>query len=66
MRDSERDLLATEVQQRNTREAHGEIVFVLTVTEGPEKGQTYRLDGSMPTRTLIGHEPCVRDPRHRS
>jgi two-component system, NtrC family, response regulator HydG len=58
MRDSERDLLATVVQQRSARETPAEIVFVLTVTEGPEKGQSYRLDGSVPTRTLIGTSPA--------
>lgn len=58
MRDSERDLLATVVQQRGVAEAHDEVVFVLTVTDGPEKGQVHRLDGSMPTRTLIGTSPA--------
>ena len=58
MRDSERDLLATVVQQRDARETHAEVVFVLTVTEGPEKGRSVRLDGSVPTRTLIGTSPA--------
>ena len=58
MRDSERDLLATVVQQRDARETHTEVVFVLTVTEGPEKGHSVRLDGSVPTRTLIGTSPA--------
>ncbi|MBS2013427.1 MAG: sigma 54-interacting transcriptional regulator [Deltaproteobacteria bacterium] len=58
MRDSERDLLATVVQQRDAREAHAEIVFTLTVTEGAERGRTFRLDASVPTRTLIGTSPA--------
>ncbi len=58
MRDSERDLLATVVQQRTARESSAEIVFVLTVTEGPEKGHSMRLDGSVPTRVLIGTSPA--------
>ena len=58
MRDSERDLLATVVQQRDAREVHDEVVFLLTVTEGPEKGHKIRLDGSVPTRTLIGTSPA--------
>ncbi len=58
MRDSERDLLATVVQQRDVQAVSDEVVFVLTVTEGPEKGRSHRLDGSMPTRTLIGTSPA--------
>ncbi len=61
MRDSERDLLATVVQQREAldkRALCSEIGFVLTVTEGPEKGQKFRLDGALPTRILIGTSPA--------
>jgi len=58
MRDSERDLLATVVQQRDARETHAEIVFTLTVTEGAERGQSFRLDASLPTRTLVGTSPA--------
>ena len=61
MRDSERDLLATVVQQRSAREPEAEVVFVLTVTEGPEKGQTYRFRNldSGPARVLW-REPFSR------
>jgi len=58
MRDSERDLLATVVQQRDASEAPSEVVFVLTITEGPERGRTFRLDETTPTRTLIGTSPA--------
>src|SRR5687767_9182958 len=59
MRESERDLLATVVQQRDARaDAEGEGAFVLSVTEGPDRGATHRLDGSQPTRTLIGTSPA--------
>jgi two-component system, NtrC family, response regulator HydG len=61
MRDSEKELLATVVQPRagqGAREQDAEIVFVLTITEGLEKGRSYRLDGSVPTRVLIGTSPA--------
>ncbi|MBX3191630.1 MAG: sigma 54-interacting transcriptional regulator [Labilithrix sp.] len=58
MRDSERDILATAVQPRNALKAHAEALFVLTVTEGPERGQSFRLDASAPTRTLVGTSPA--------
>jgi transcriptional regulator with GAF, ATPase, and Fis domain len=58
MRDSERDFLATVVQQRDTSEAHQEGVFVLTITEGEEKGRSYRLDASLPVRALVGTSPA--------
>src|SRR5689334_20324471 len=56
---SDRDLLATVVQQReavSAAEAPG--VFVLVVTDGPERGRAYRLDASMPVRALIGTSPA--------
>jgi DNA-binding NtrC family response regulator len=53
-------MLATVVQQRDaaaqTREREG--VFVLVVTEGPERGRAYRLDASVPVRALIGTSPA--------
>ena len=58
MRESDRDLLATVVQQRDAAEAHAEGVFVLTVTDGPERGRSFRLDSALPTRTLIGTSPA--------
>ncbi len=61
MRDSERDLLATVVQQRDALERedlHAELAFVLTITQGAEKGRTFRLDKAMPTRVLIGTSPA--------
>lgn len=58
MRDSELNLLATVVQQRGTRAADAEALFVLSITEGPERGQSFRLDTTMPTRTLIGTSPA--------
>jgi two-component system, NtrC family, response regulator HydG len=61
MRDSERDLLATVVQQREALESqnpHADPVFVLTVTEGAEKGRSYRLDQTLPVRVLVGTSPA--------
>jgi two-component system, NtrC family, response regulator HydG len=58
MSDTDRDLLATVIQQRDAREAHAEGVFVLTVTEGPERGRSYRLDSSLATRALVGTSPA--------
>jgi two-component system response regulator HydG len=48
--------------------------FVLTVIEGPDKGKTFTLDGSQPSRILVGQSPAceirVTDPlvsrRHAS
>ena len=60
MKDSVSEMLATVVQQRdaaaNTREREG--VFVLTATEGPEKGRAFRLDGTVAVRALIGTSPA--------
>lgn len=58
MRDSELNLLATVVQQRDSLPSPAEILFTLTITEGPQRGQSYRLDASLPTRTLIGTSPA--------
>ncbi|HSO37394.1 MAG TPA: sigma 54-interacting transcriptional regulator [Labilithrix sp.] len=63
MRESERDLLATVVQQREALEnddLHAELVFVLTVTDGAEKGRSFRLDKALPTRVLIGTSPACQ------
>jgi DNA-binding NtrC family response regulator len=57
---SDRDLLATVVQQReaiNTTEAPPGV-FVLVVTDGPERGRAYRLDATMPVRALVGTSPA--------
>lgn len=65
---TDRDLLATVVQQReaiSAAEAPG--VFILVVTDGPERGRAYRLDASLPVRALIGTSPAcelrVSDPQ---
>lgn len=58
MRDSERDLLATVVQQRDAGDDQEDVVFTLTITEGPSRGRVCRLDGSMPTRALVGTSPA--------
>src|SRR5687767_823663 len=56
---SDRDLLATVVQQRDAATAEEQPgVFVLVVTDGPERGRAYRLDGSVPVRALIGTSPA--------
>jgi transcriptional regulator with GAF, ATPase, and Fis domain len=59
MRDNERDFLATIVQQRDVPEALArEAVFVLVITDGPERGHTFRLDGAQSVRALIGTSPA--------
>jgi two-component system, NtrC family, response regulator HydG len=58
MRETEGDTLATVVQQREGREIYATGVFLLTVVEGPEQGKAFRIDGSMPTRMLIGTSPA--------
>ena len=56
---SDRDLLATVVQQRDAASAEEHAgVFVLVVTEGLERGRAYRLDTSLPVRALIGTSPA--------
>jgi two-component system, NtrC family, response regulator HydG len=59
MRESDRELLATVVQQRErvSDEANAGV-FVLVVTEGPERGRSYRLDTTLAVRTLIGTSPA--------
>jgi len=60
MRDSDRDLLATVVQRRDAEEAGsgGPTAFTLVVTEGPERGRSYRLDSSLAVRALVGTSPA--------
>ncbi len=58
MRDSELNLLATVVQQRDAQPCPAESVFILTITEGAQRGQSFRLDEARPTRTLIGTSPA--------
>ena len=59
MRESDRELLATVVQQRDAMSAEAPPgVFVLVVTEGPERGRSFRLDASLPVRALIGTSPA--------
>src|SRR5687768_15855249 len=60
MRDDERDLLATVVQQSTAyeRPSSTEGTFVLAITEGPQRGESFRLDATRPTRTLIGTSPA--------
>ena len=56
---SDRDLLATVVQQRDAASAQEQPgVFVLVVTDGPDRGRAYRLDASLPVRALIGTSPA--------
>jgi len=56
---SDRDLLATVVQQRDAVSAEERPgVFVLVVTEGPERGRAFRLDAALPVRALIGTSPA--------
>jgi len=59
MRDSERDLLATVVQQRDAEAVERpDGVFVLVVTEGPERGRAFHLDATRPIRALVGTSPA--------
>ena len=62
MQDNERDFRATVVQQYPSRSGAGDAdsTFVLTVTEGPEKGSSIRIDETLPTRLLIGTSPACQ------
>jgi transcriptional regulator with GAF, ATPase, and Fis domain len=53
----EGETLATVVQHRDSPDDK-ESVFVLVVNAGPEKGLRYVLDGTQPTRVLIGQSPA--------
>lgn len=57
---TDRDLLATVVQQREAVSSAETVpgVFVLVVTDGPERGRAYRLDATMPVRALVGTSPA--------
>jgi len=52
--------LSTVVQKRDDRDddAPDDGVFVLVVSQGPEKGKRFVLDGSAPTRLLLGTSPA--------
>src|SRR4051794_37777608 len=53
------DDVPTEVQARGGPPASsGDVVFVLTVTAGPDAGLVIRLDGSQATRILVGSSPA--------
>jgi DNA-binding NtrC family response regulator len=48
----------TEVQSRDgADEAQAEAAFVLKVTSGPDRGASFRLEPSQPTRVLVGTSP---------
>ncbi len=50
--------LATTVQQpRETVEAPSDGAFVLAVTAGADKGRTFSIDGTQPSRVLVGQGP---------
>jgi DNA-binding NtrC family response regulator len=50
--------IATEVQPKSGGgSAYLDAAFVLTVMSGPDKGKTFRLDPSQPTRVLVGTSP---------
>jgi two-component system, NtrC family, response regulator HydG len=51
--------VATEVQRKDEPpQAFAEAAFVLTVTAGPDRGRTFRLETAQPTRVLIGTSPA--------
>ena len=55
MRESERDFLATVVERVDAaRGAERDAVLVFTVTEGPDRGRSFRLDGRASVRALVG------------
>jgi two-component system response regulator HydG len=58
--------LATELQAGVVDKFAFTPTFVLTVIEGPDKGMTFILDGSQPSRVLVGQSPAcelrVTDP----
>jgi pSer/pThr/pTyr-binding forkhead associated (FHA) protein len=50
--------IATEVTAREgDGTAHTQAAFVLTVTSGPERGRSFRLEPHQPTRILLGTSP---------
>lgn len=59
MRDSDRELLATVVQRRGEGSVESPPGnFVLIVTEGPERGRSYRLNSTHAVRALMGTSPA--------
>src|SRR5438034_790605 len=53
---SDRDLLATVVQHRDAVSAEERPgVFVLVVTEGPERGRAFKLDAALPVRERLAN-----------
>ena len=52
------DQVATIVQSRSQASTAPEGVFVLTVTAGPDRGMRIELDGSQPSRVLVGQSPA--------
>jgi two-component system response regulator HydG len=54
----EHDEIATELQ-RALKASEGETTtFVLSVVEGPDRGRTFTLDGSQPSRVFVGQSPA--------
>jgi two-component system response regulator HydG len=52
------DGIATLAQTKYVPSPMPEAVFTLVVTEGPDVGQTLLLDGSQPSRVLLGQSPA--------
>ncbi len=55
---SDADTVATIVQNRGDERCAAEPVFVFTITEGPDSGLTFRLEGSAMCCALIGQGPA--------
>jgi DNA-binding NtrC family response regulator len=58
MHESDRDLPSTLVQRGSGGEPGADRVFRLVLIDGPERDRSFVLDGSIPTRTLIGTSPA--------
>jgi transcriptional regulator with GAF, ATPase, and Fis domain len=55
---TDQDDVATELQRALDASAGGSATFVLTIIEGVDRGRTFTLDGSQPSRVFVGQSPA--------
>jgi DNA-binding NtrC family response regulator len=51
------DNVKTVVQSSAVQSSAPDAIFVLTATSGPDRGKTFTLDGTQPSRVLVGQSP---------
>src|SRR6185436_2651717 len=55
--EQDRPAEATQIARKATRPAARGVSYTLVVTDGPDKGKSFRIEPSLPSRVLVGQSP---------